>query len=213
VNWQNVLLGPRGVARLYGPQKGASPKAVAELEEGLGTLAEVIRRELGIDVASMPGGGASGGLGAGMHALLGAKLVPRFQIASRFVKFDRLLARADLVLTAEGSIDQLTAHGKMPAEIARRAKRRGVPVIALVGTVGDGAEASHAVGIDAYFSIVNGPCSPEEAMAKAPKLVVQATEQVIRLVLLGRRSKRGSWFTRSPREILALRDIAAKIIP
>jgi glycerate kinase len=148
-----------------------------------------------------------------MHALLGAKLVPRFQIASRFVKFDRLLARADLVLTAEGSIDQLTAHGKMPAEIARRAKRRGVPVIALVGTVGDGAEASHAVGIDAYFSIVNGPCSPEEAMAKAPKLVVQATEQVIRLVLLGRRSKRGSWFTRSPREILALRDIAAKIIP
>jgi glycerate kinase len=192
VNWQNVLLGPRGVARLYGPQKGASLKAVAELEEGLGTLAEVMRRELGIDVASMPGGGASGGLGAGMHALLGAKLVPRFQIASRFVKFDRLLARADLVLTAEGTIDHLTAHGKMPAEIARRAKRRGVPVIALVGTVGDGAEANHAVGIDAYFSILNEPCSREEAMEKAPKLVAQATEQIMRLVPLG-------WPNRVPR--------------
>ena len=108
----------------------------------------------------------------------------------RLLKFDHLLARADLVLTAEGSIDQLTAHGKMPAEIARRAKQRGVPVIALVGTVGDGAEANHAVGIDAYFSIVNGPCSRAEAMEKAPKLVVQATEQVIRLVLLGHWSKK-----------------------
>jgi glycerate kinase len=185
VNWQNVLLGPRGVARLYGPQKGASPKAVAELEEGLGTLAVVIGRELGIDVASMPGGGASGGLGAGMHALLGAKLVPRFQIASRFVKFDRLLARADLVLTAEGSIDRLTASGKMPAEIARRARRAGVPVIALVGKIGDGAEANHAIGINAYFSVLNEPCSRTEALEKAPKLVAQATEQIMRLVLAG----------------------------
>lgn len=190
VNWQNVLLGPRGVARLYGPQKGATPKAVAELEEGLGTLAAVIHRELGIDVASMPGGGASGGLGAAMHALLGAKLVPRFQIASRFVKFDRLLARADLVLTAEGSIDQLTAHGKMPAEIARRAKRRGVPVIALVGTIGDGAEANHAIGISAYFSILRGPCPRAEAMANAKQLVTRATEQVIRSVLVGHSSLR-----------------------
>jgi glycerate kinase len=185
VNWQNVLLGPRGVARLYGPQKGASAKAVAELEQGLGTLAAVIGQELGIDVASMPGGGASGGLGAVMHALLGAKLVPRFRIASRFVEFHRLLARADLVLTAEGSIDRLTARGKMPAEIARRAKRCGVPVIALVGKIGDGAEANHAIGINAYFSVLNEPCSRAEAMEKAPKLVVEATKQIMRLVLLG----------------------------
>jgi len=185
VNWQNVLLGPRGVARLYGPQKGASPKAVRQLEEGLGTLAVVIGQELGIDVASMPGGGASGGLGAGMHALIGAKLVPRMRLALRFVEFDRLLARADLVLTAEGTIDRLTASGKMPAEIARRAKRRGVPVIALVGKIGAGAEANHAIGINAYFSVLNEPCSRTEAMEKAPKLVAQATEQIMRLVLLG----------------------------
>jgi glycerate 2-kinase len=201
VNWENVLLGPRGVTRLYGPQKGASPKAVAELEEGLGTLAAVFLQDLGIDVASIPGGGASGGLGAGLHALLGAKLVPRFRIATRFVKFDHLLARADVVITAEGSIDHLTPCGKMPAEIARRARRRGIPVIALVGTIGEGAEANHAVGIDAYFSILSGPCSRAEAMEKAPTLVVRATEQVMRLVLLGRRSKRGSWLTRSPHRL------------
>jgi glycerate 2-kinase len=183
VNWKNVLLGPEGVARLYGPQKGASPEAVAELEEGLATLAQVIRRELGIDVANIPGGGASGGLGAGMHAFLGAKLVPRFKIAARFVDFDRLLAQADLVLTAEGRIDRLTVRGKMPGEIARRAKRHGVPVIALAGELGEGAEGLHAAGIDACFSVLQRPLSQAEAMAQAPLLVTEATKHVMRLVL------------------------------
>ena len=192
VNWQNLLLGRLGVARLYGPQKGASPRAVAELEQGLDAFAKVVRRELGIAVAAMPGAGASGGLGAGLHALLGAKLVPRFKIASRFVDFDGLLARADLVLTAEGTIDGLTARGKMPAEIARRAKRRNVPVVALAGSIGEGARALHAVGIDACFSILRGPCSRAEAMDKAPRLVSEATEQAIRLFLRGRASTRAS---------------------
>lgn len=200
VNWKNVLLGPRGVARVYGPQKGASPKAVAELEEGLETLAAVIRKELGIDVATMPGGGASGGLGAGMHAFLGAELVPRFKFASRFVKFDDLLARSDLVLTAEGRIDRNTASGKMPSEIARRAKRRGVPVIAIVGTIGEGAEANLGVGLDAYFSILDGPRSLGAAMKHAPRLVEQTTEQVMRLFLAGRLSQRESRLRPSSRK-------------
>lgn len=193
VNWKNVLVGPRGVARVYGPQKGASPKAVAELEEGLERLAAVIRSELGIDVASMPGGGASGGLGAGMHAFLGAKLVPRFKFASRFVQFDDLLARSDVVLTAEGRIDRNTASGKMPSEIARRAKRSGVPAIAIVGTIGEGAEANLAAGLDAYFTIAEGPASLKEEMKKAPRLVEKTTEQVLRLFLAGRsRARRGA---------------------
>lgn len=188
VNWKNILLGPQGVARLYGPQKGATPKQVAELEEGLETLAAVIRRDFGVDVATMPGGGASGGLGAGMRAFLGAKLVPRFQFASRFVGFNDLLAQSDLILTAEGSIDRKTALGKMPSEIGKRAKRRGVPVIAIVGKVGEGAEANLAVGIDAFFSIANGPCSRAEAMQQAAKLVEETTEQVVRSFLSARRS-------------------------
>jgi glycerate kinase len=190
VNWNNLLLGPRGVARTFGPQKGASPAAVAKLERGLSNLAKVVRRDLGLPVRSMPGAGASGGLGAGLHAFLGARLCPRFEVLTRFLDFDALLDRADLVLTAEGSIDRLTPIGKLPAEIARRAKLRGIPVVALVGTVGEGAQATHAIGIDAYFSILNRPCSLTEAMSKAPELVAEATEQALRLALLNwRRSQ------------------------
>ncbi len=178
VNWKNVLLGPRGVARVYGPQKGASPKAVAALEEGLETLASVM--------GTMPGGGASGGLGAGLHAFLGAKLVPRFTFASRFVHFEDLLTRSDVVLTAEGRIDRNSAAGKMPSEIARRAKRHGVPAIAIVGTIGDGADANLKAGLDAYFTIAEGPSSLKEEMKNAPRLVESTTEQVLRLFLAGR---------------------------
>jgi len=184
VNWSNMLLGPRGVARMFGPQKGASPAAVAKLERGLSNLARLIRRDLGLHVDDMPGAGASGGLGAGLHAFVGARLYPRFEVLTRFLDFDGLLERADLVLTAEGSIDRLTPIGKFPAEIARRAKLRGVPVVALVGSVGEGAHATHAIGIDAYFSILNRPCSLAEAMSKAPELVAEATEQALRLALL-----------------------------
>jgi glycerate 2-kinase len=184
VNWNNMLLGRHGVARVYGPQKGASRAAVAELEAGLRSLATIIRRDLGIDVREMNGSGASGGLGAGLHAFLGARLHPRFEILARFLNFDDLLAQADLVLTAEGSIDRLTPAGKLPGEVARRAKLRGVPVIALVGSIGDGAETTHAIGIDAYFSILNRPISLPEAMARASELVAEATEQAVRLALL-----------------------------
>lgn len=197
VNWNNLLLGRRGVARVYGPQKGASPAAVAELEDGLRNLATVMRRDLGIDVRKMAGAGASGGLGAGLHAFLGARLYPRFEILARFLDFEGLLENADLVLTAEGSIDRLTPIGKLPAEVARCAKLRGVPVVALVGSVGDGAETTHAIGIDAYFSILNRPYSLTEAMAKAADLVAEATEQAVRLALLDCRPKRRN---RSKRE-------------
>lgn len=184
VNWNNMLLGRRGVARLFGPQKGASLAAIAELERGLANLATVIRRDLGLQVRNMSGAGASGGLGAGLHAFIGARLYPRFEVLTRFLDFDGLLERADLVLTAEGSIDRLTPTGKLPAEVARRAKLRGVPVVALVGSVGQGAQATHAIGIDAYFSILNRPYSLAEAMSIAPKLVAEATEQAVRLALL-----------------------------
>jgi glycerate kinase len=190
VNWDNVLLGRRGVSRIFGPQKGALPKDLATLEIGLGTLAAVIQRDLGIDVRTMQGGGASGGLGAGLHAFLGARLYPRFAILSRFLDFDALLERADLVLTAEGSIDGLTPFGKLPAEVARRAKQAGIPVVAIVGSVGDGADTVYEIGIDAYFSIVDRPGSMADAMSRAPELVARATEQVVRLALLDCQSTR-----------------------
>ena len=182
VNPYNMLLGERGVARVFGPQKGATPDQVALLEEGLENLAHVVRRDLGIDVAPLIGGGASGGLGAGLHAFAGARLYPRFDLILRYMDLDRRLADADIVMTAEGGLDGQTGFGKVPAEIARRAKRHNLPVIAMAGTVGAGAETTHEIGIDAFFSILRRPCSLEEAIRDTDMLLANAAEQAMRLM-------------------------------
>lgn len=186
VNWHNVLLGERGVARVFGPQKGATPNQVEALSAGLETFASVARRDVGVEFDGMAGSGASGGLGAGLHALVGATLHPRWDVVTRYIDLDRNLARADLVITAEGSLDGQTPYGKAPAEIARRAKAWKLPVIALAGTVGHGAASTLSVGVDAYFSILTRPCSLDEAVADARRLVRDATEQAVRLFALGR---------------------------
>lgn len=185
VNWHNALLGPRGVARVFAPQKGATPKQVMLLETALENYAAVVQRDLGIAVADQAGSGASGGLGAGLYALLGARLHPRYDIVMQYLNFDHLLAEADLVLTAEGSLDEQTPWGKIPAEVARRAKQHGLPVIALAGTLGKGAALNLQHGIDAYTCIMQRPCSLEEAIAKAGRLLVKATEEAMRMVRIG----------------------------
>jgi glycerate kinase len=185
VNWHNVLLGPRGVARVFAPQKGATPAQVLELEAGLETFARVVARDLRRDVSSGQGMGASGGLGAGLHALLGAKLHPRFDVVMQYLDFDSQLAEADLVITAEGSLDGQTPFGKVPSEVGRRAQARGVPVIALAGTIGKGCADNFQHGISAFASIVKRPCTLEEAIAKAEKLLVRAAEDAMRMVSVG----------------------------
>jgi glycerate kinase len=187
VNWHNVLLGKHGVTRVYGPQKGATPEQVVTLEAALATYAACIRAATGIDVATMAGGGASGGIGAGLHALLGAVLRPRFDMVMHYTNFDALLTEADLVLTAEGSLDGQTPFGKVPAEVARRAKERGLPVIALAGTIGEGVKANFDCGIDAFASIQMRPCTLDEAIADAATLVRHATEDAMRMVAVGMR--------------------------
>ena len=185
VNWHNQLLGPRGVARVFAPQKGATPEQVVLLEAALENYAAVIRRDVGINVTEQSGSGASGGLGTGLFALLGGRLHPRYDIVMQYLQFESLLLQADLVLTAEGSLDEQTPWGKIPAEVGRRAKRYGLPVIALAGTLGKGVALNRQHGIDAYASILQRPCSLEEAIAKASRLLTAATEEVIRLVRVG----------------------------
>ena len=133
----------------------------------------------------IPGGGASGGLGAGLHGALGAKLVPRFDVVLEHSDLDARLPLADLVITAEGAIDGQTPHGKVPAEVARRAKRYGKPVIALAGTIGADARVNHDIGIDAYTSIIAAPVALDTAIATAAELLTDATERTLRLVLVG----------------------------
>jgi glycerate kinase len=187
VNWHNVLLGARGVARVFGPQKGATPEQVEQLEHGLETYAAVIRQTTGMDIGHVNGSGASGGLGAGLAVFAGATLHPRFKIVMQYLAFDKLLGEADLLITAEGSLDGQSPYGKVPCEVARRAREKGIPVIALAGTIGKGVDATFENGIDAFASIIKRPCTLDEAIAKGEKLLRRAAEDAMRMVAVGMR--------------------------
>jgi glycerate kinase len=182
----NPLLGERGAARVYGPQKGADPEQVQALERGLAHLAAVIEADLGLDVRDLPGAGAAGGLGAGLKAFLGAELRRGVGVVLDLVGLDERLQGADLVLTAEGQIDFQTAHGKAPAGVAERARARGIPCIAIAGGIGERISELHAIGIDAVFSLCPGPVSLQEAMDHAAGFLTQTSEQVMRLFLAAR---------------------------
>ena len=184
-NWHNLLCGEKGVARVFGPQKGASPEMVEQMASALDHYASVIKADLGLDVREMPGSGASGGLGTGLQALVSAKLYPRYEIVMQYLELDSLLPKVDLVITAEGCIDYQTPRGKIPAEVAQRAKRYNLPVIVLAGTVGQGAENNLQYGIDYFASILNSPCLLSEALADASRLLTDAAEGVARLLLVG----------------------------
>jgi glycerate kinase len=187
VNWHNLLLGARGVARVFGPQKGASPDQVECLDRGMTRYAAAILAATGKDVAAMPGAGASGGLGAGLIGFAGATLHPRFQIMLEYLDFNHLLGRADLVITAEGSLDGQSPYGKVPCEVARRAEALGIPTIALAGTIGKGARHTQEHGIGAYASIMRGPCSLDKAISDGGKLLRKAAENTMRMLLVGQR--------------------------
>ena len=192
VNWYNVLLGPKGVARVFGPQKGATPEVVDELERGLERYATVIEATTGLDLRRAPGSGASGGLGTGLAALLGATLRPRYQVVLRYLDVESKLAEADIVLTAEGRIDQQTPRGKAPAEVARRAARRGVPVICLAGSIDPLADVVLDHGVSAFFSIAEGPASLDECIEHAGRLLERAAEHALRVFALGLEAARCS---------------------
>ncbi|KAH7018738.1 glycerate kinase family protein [Macrophomina phaseolina] len=183
-NWRNVLCGPKGVARMYGPQKGATPEQVELLAHALDTYAAVARNKSGCDIAEMPGSGASGGMGAGL-ILLGARLRPRYEAIMEYFGIGDLFKDCQLVITAEGGIDHQTPQGKIPAEVALRAKSFGIPVIAIAGTVGAGAAVNYKAGIDAFTSILQAPTSLERAIQDAEGLVTDAAESTMRMVLIG----------------------------
>lgn len=184
-NWDNVLCGSNGVARVFGPQKGATPEQVEMLAAAFERYASVTKNILGFDVSRAPGSGASGGLGTGL-LLVGAELHPRYEILSVYFNLDRLLEDCQLVFTAEGGIDFQTPKGKIPAEVAKHAKKNGLPVIALAGTVGPGASASYASGIDAFASILQCPISLENAMLETRRLLEESAESAMRMVMIGR---------------------------
>ena len=185
LNIRNMLLGRHGVSRVFGPQKGASPAQIDRLEAGLRRYADCLKVATGKSAASLPGGGASGGLGAALHLLLGARLVPRYDFIERHIPLTAHIDWADLIISAEGRIDRQTCRGKIPGEIARRAKERGKPVIVLAGAVGAGAEAGYDAGISAFVSIIDRPYNLEQAIGGTQRLLEAGTEHVMRIVAVG----------------------------
>ena len=181
----NPLVGPTGAAAIYGPQKGASPDEVRRLDEALARFAAVVKRDLGVELEDLPGAGAAGGLGAGLVAFAGARLRSGADIVLEAVGLEERLDGVDLVIVGEGRMDRSTVFDKAPVAVARRARRRGIPVIAVCGSLGPGYEEVHRHGIDAAFASVLEPCDLAAAMAAAPRLMANAAEEACRAVALG----------------------------
>lgn len=164
----NPLLGESGAARVYGPQKGATPEMVMELERGLLRLAEIIENTRGIDVKNVIGGGAAGGISASFYGLLDARIESGIELVLDLIHFDRLLEDAGLVITSEGKIDRQTLFGKGPYGVMKRAKERGVPVVVLCGEyVEDDLDELLNAGFDMIMPILNGPLERDEAILNA----------------------------------------------
>ena len=187
----NPLCGDTGAAAIFGPQKGATPAMVAELDGCLANLARVISADLGIDVADTPGAGAAGGLGAGLMAFAGAELRSGIDLVCDALDFDAHAADADLVITGEGRADRSTAFDKAPVGIARRSRAFGAPTLLLAGSLGPGYEALYEHGIDAIIPIAEEPATLEYSLGQGGGLLERAAERALRLYLLGRRQGQG----------------------
>lgn len=179
----NPLCGPTGAATVYGPQKGATPAMVEQLEHHLQHFAQILQRDLGRDVALLPGAGAAGGLGAALMGVLGASLRPGIALIGELVALDQAVQAADLVITGEGRLDGQTGHGKAPAGVAACARRHGKPVIAIAGSV-SGDIGTH---FDAAFGIVPQPCTLEQALTDAAGNLRRTARQIAATLKLAQR--------------------------
>ena len=176
----NVLTGPQGASRVFAPQKGADPATVEQLELALVRYAEVLRDDLGVDVADLPGSGAAGGLGAGLIAFCGAQLVSGIDLVLDATGFESALAASDLVLTGEGRIDSQTRSGKALAGVLRRAEAAHVPVAAVAGSVeGSVAEYVGEQGFVALTALTEGGEDPARAMKDAARLLEEKTRAML----------------------------------
>jgi len=185
------LLGPQGAAQLFGPQKGATPEGVNELERNLEHFAQSIASATGRDVRSVVSGGAAGGIGGGLLGVLGATLEPGIDLVLEAVGFEQALQGADLVITAEGQLDRQSLRNKGPCGVGRWAKRRGVPVVVLAGGIADDVGPADFPDFAGMFSICRRPMLLEEAMREAAPLLELTTESVLHAFLHRHRARAG----------------------
>ena len=181
----NPLTGPCGASAIFGPQKGATPEMVERLDANLKHFAQLILRDVGVDVDAVAGAGAAGGMGAAMLAFMKGQLRPGCEIIAKAVGLDAAVQGAHLVITGEGRIDHQTIFGKTPFGVATVAAKHGVPVIGIAGSLGANAHVVHDHGIDAIVSILSRPCHIHEAVTEAEFNVRTAARNVAALLRMG----------------------------
>lgn len=182
----NPLYGEAGAAAVFAPQKGADAAMVARLDAGLRHLGQVAARCLGRDFSHLPGAGAAGGLGFGMAAFCGAQLRMGIDAVLDAVGFDSLLPGTDVVFTGEGKIDSQSARGKVVSGVAARCRKAGVPVVAVVGQIGQGFEEMYQQGLTAVFSINRAAQPFAESRFHAGENLALTMENIARLLAAGR---------------------------
>ena len=173
---RNPLLGPEGASAIYGPQKGATPEIVRELDAALARYADVVEGFVGRPIRDVPGAGAAGGLGAGLVAFLDARLLSGAELVLRAVRFAERLVGADLVVTGEGRIDRQSAYGKLTGAVTAAARHAGVPVLAVAGRLGAGHET---LGLDA-IAVASEHVPMTQAMREPLPLIERAAERLVR---------------------------------
>ncbi len=181
VDVDNPLLGERGASAVFGPQKGASPEEVEQLDRALGHFADISAHALSDDYRMLPGVGAAGGMGFAAKAFLNATLKPGIEMIMQQAGMASLLARADLVITGEGRLDGQSLSGKTPIGVSRAAKRLHKPVIVLAGSLGDGWQACFDEGVTAAFALADGPMTLADALPRTAELLEARCESLLRL--------------------------------
>ncbi|WP_147199601.1 glycerate kinase [Pantoea sp. MBD-2R] len=183
----NPLLGEEGASAVFGPQKGATPELVRQLDKALEHYARIIQRDLDIDVLSIPGGGAAGGMGAALHAFCQAELRRGIEIVTEALGLDELVKDATLVITGEGRIDSQTIHGKVPIGVAKVAKRYNKPVIGIAGSLTADVAVVHQHGLDAVFSVIYSICTLEDALENAAENVRMTARNIAASLAIGQK--------------------------
>ncbi|MFD2369549.1 glycerate kinase [Brevibacillus sp. GCM10020057] len=179
----NPFIGPNGASRVFGPQKGATPEMVQQLDDNLRHFADLIQAVEGISIHYMEGAGAAGGVAGALLAFLRGHLQSGIQIVQETTRLAEAMAGAEFVFTGEGQVDFQTAHGKTPCGVAQLARQFGIPVIVLAGAIGSGIEALYKEGVTAVLGIANKPMTLEQSMAEAAALLEQTAEQATRIYL------------------------------
>lgn len=179
----NPLCGPQGASHVFGPQKGATPEMIRQLDDNLCNYAKVIQRQKNKDIMNVPGAGAAGGLGGGLMVFLNGVLKKGIDMVIDYTGLEEKIQQADMVWTGEGGMDFQTQYGKTPLGVAIVAKKYNKPVVALAGRIGDQIEVLYDKGIDSIFGIMPGAASIEEALKNGPENVKRTSENVIRLMM------------------------------